>query len=69
MNEVLQSAEPDLFDVVGQVVHENFAAAIEKYGAHLFVVDTGGDLFETYLANLPEDHRQHHNCEIGRAHV
>ena len=65
----LQSAEPDLFDVVGQVVHENFAAAIEKYGAHLFVVDTGGDLFETYLANLPEDHRQHHNCDCCKRFI
>ena len=68
MNAVLQS-EPDLFEVVGQVVHENFAAAIEKHGPHLFVVDPGVDLFEVYLDNLPEGQRQYHNCDCCKRFV
>ena len=49
-------------------IQARFTAALAAGGNLLFETDAVG-LFDAYLANLPADQRQHHNCSCCRAFV
>lgn len=58
----------DGYDQFSKIIRQNFTDSIQAYGGNLFTTDAV-DLFDVFLAQLPEDARQHYTCNACRKFV
>jgi len=57
------------FDDLTAAVQASLAIALDRSKGALYRVDPGVDLFDVFLAALPPDDRQYHNCNCCRSFI
>lgn len=57
------------FDALVQAMQRHATAALDCTDPRVFTVETAGDLWDLYLANLLQSDRQHHTCTSCRHFV